>query len=167
MNTLLYIDSKCIKYIHSNIELLLTKKIYRHHHYLKIDILYRVFENIKPFLLKINKILYEDNIYSDEISMAHLNKSHDDIQYLFYIIKGYQFTINKTLYCINENEKVSYEKQEAYLAVNNIIVKLLKLINKHKRISRLKRRLIKITYIDNYTKKKFYKNIRNYIEAYL
>ena len=167
MNKTLYIENSCMEKIHNYIETLLNKKIYTQHYYFQFNILFSDFENIKPFLQKINKKLYFDfNRHLDEISLDDLNQMNNNIQYLFYIVKGYQLT-REIRSKINSNETNYYKKQPDAIKTDILIGKLLKIINRFKRNARLKKKIVKWLYIDNYTKRKFYKNILNYIISYV
>ena len=162
MNPILYIENSCMGKILNYIDTLLTKKIYS-----QFNRLFSEFENIKPFLQKINKKLYIDfNRHLNETSLDDLNQMNNNIQYLFYIVKGYQLTRERNSR-ISPNETNYYKTQPDAIKTDILVKKLLKIINRYKRTSKIKRKLVRRLYIDNYTKRKFYKNILNYIISYV
>ena len=171
MSKILYIENKCIGTVHYYIEELLNKKIYTKHYYYGINILNSEFENIKPFLKNTNKKLYDDiEKRAKEINLNDLYEMNNNIQYLFYIIKGYQITAQR-LYApappAKEAHSGDHSKQTSYIEVKNLVKKFLITITQYKRNALLKKKLIRRIYIDNYTNKKFYKNILNYIISFV
>jgi len=168
MNKVIFIENKCIVTIHAYIELLLNKNKYTQN-YSKWPVLDENFENIKPFLKNINKKLYDDREkLLNKISLDDMVKDYNNIQYIFYIIKGYQLTVARYHSSIDpHSEHESRNKQPESQEINAIIVKFLKVVDRYKRNARLKRNFVKRAYLDNFTKKKFYKNITNYIISYM
>lgn len=170
MNKIIYIENKCVNNIHYYVERLLNKTLYVQRGYFNsIATIYEDFENIKPFLKTINKKIYDHReTLSDKISMNDLNNDFNNIQYLFYIIKGYLLTIARKKKL--QTGSVEYNiriKQPEFCEINALIETLIKVINMYKKNAKLKRKIVNRLYLDYYTQKKFYKNLTDYILSYM
>ena len=114
MNRVIYLQSLCIRKLQNYIAILLATNIYTtgipwaNIHYYQNSLLSE-FENIKPFLKKISSKLSIDT-YS--FSIADEIKREQNIQYLYYIIKGYDMTIQS--YCQRNSESIYYKKIRTY-----------------------------------------------------
>jgi hypothetical protein len=168
MNRVTYLQSLCIKKLQKYINILLATNIYTKdgiswaNSIYHVNILLPEFENIKPFLKKIS---YKLCINTDSISIADEIKLKQNIQYLYYIIKGHDMTIQS--YCRNNNESVYYKKLQDHHIVSRVNKKIIVIYRQCCKLIRIKKKLITRKYIDQYTDMRFCNNIMNYIVSYV
>lgn len=118
----------------------------------KIPYLFEDYNNCKPFLQKVRTKLIIST-HTEQSCMNIFNKKHN-LDYLFYVLKGYDMTVAKY---------ITHRYYGDNILVNKIIDKIYILLKNYNALLNRLLKCIRLKYIDNYTNKTLYYDLVNNI----